>query len=616
MKIRAKLLSLIVIMIVSTSISTGIYAGFNLYTKKIDAEKNILQLYRNSIKKSHTELFRFLLDAFEIKKQREEFENSLKEQKKIYEQVNNITLLSKIDKNVSQAIDNIKNLQDYQNGGLTKFNNATDELLKVVEDIMKSSDKFVLNTLNTSTGGFAERDISKLKFFVSKMKRELYALEIGYQTSVNIIDDQYAIIDSKIKSFERLGNTLSIILYVTILAFSFFIASLIAGKISKSIGSINKSLSIMASGDLQNEIYVKSKDELSTLSKEMNTFQDGLNDSINKIKDYSHKNEIIQDELINTVTETSSSSEEISANINSVEKQIITLNNNIFQSSNKVNQISEFTNNLNSHISDQMAMVEESTASITQMIASISSVSNLTDKNQDIMQRLQETAKEGDSQINETTDIIEEINSSVQNIGAMAEVIQNISDQTNLLAMNAAIEAAHAGDAGKGFAVVADEIRKLSEASTLSSNDISKNLKDIIKKFERASISGINTREAFGNIYGNIKDASNSLLEISSSTSELNIGGKQILEAMDNLSDISSEVHNQSVSMKASATAVRESMVEVSNISNTVTDAMAEVNIGFQEIQNSIAGLEKISNDVGYVSRDLNKEVENFKTKK
>ncbi|QEN04948.1 methyl-accepting chemotaxis protein [Thiospirochaeta perfilievii] len=616
MKIRTKLLSLIVIMIVSTSISTGIYAGFNLYTKKIDAEKNILQLYRNSIKKSHTELFRFLLDAFEIKEQREEFENSLKEQKKIYEQVNNITLLSKIDKNVSQAIDNIKNLQDYQNGGLTKFNNATDELLKVVEDIMKSSDKFVLNTLNTSTGGFAERDISKLKFYVSKMKRELYALEIGYQTSVNIIDDQYAIIDSKIKSFERLGNTLSIILYVTILAFSFFIASLIAGKISKSIGSINKSLSIMASGDLQNEIYVKSKDELSTLSKEMNTFQDGLNDSINKIKDYSHKNEIIQDELINTVTETSSSSEEISANINSVEKQIITLNNNIFQSSNKVNQISEFTNNLNSHISDQMAMVEESTASITQMIASISSVSNLTDKNQDIMQRLQETAKEGDSQINETTDIIEEINSSVQNIGAMAEVIQNISDQTNLLAMNAAIEAAHAGDAGKGFAVVADEIRKLSEASTLSSNDISKNLKDIIKKFERASISGINTREAFGNIYGNIKDASNSLLEISSSTSELNIGGKQILEAMDNLSDISSEVHNQSVSVKASATAVRESMVEVSNISNTVTDAMAEVNIGFQEIQNSIAGLEKISNDVGYVSRDLNKEVENFKTKK
>lgn len=615
MKIKAKLLTLIIVLIALMSISVGIYVSFNITTDKIDAEKSYLQLYRNSLKESHSELFRFLMPNVKLKVQLTEYHKSIDKKTEAFNNLDQIKILPTISSQVDQALGNIKNLNSYQDNGLKKFATTAEDLLGIIKEISGSDTGFILNSNASKFSWLDDRDFQKIEFYVAKVIKEFNAMEVAYQTSVGIIDEQYEVIEKHSEAYQRMGNIILLSIFAIVMILSVIAAILLAGKVTGSVYNLEKSLKIMAAGDLTHKISIKSKDEIGILGEEMDKFQGELKTSLNKIKNFSNKNLEIKNYLINSSTEASSASVEISANISSVDNQIATLNNNILKSTKQINEISAFTNDLNSHISDQMAMVEQSTASITQMIASIGSVSNLTNKNQTIMQKLQETAKEGDNQINETTDIIEEINSSVHNIGAMAEVIQNISDQTNLLAMNAAIEAAHAGDAGKGFAVVADEIRKLSEASALSSKDIAKNLKDIIHKFEKASVSGVQTKEAFGNIYDNIKNVSNSLLEIASSTSELNIGGTQILEAMDNLSDISSSVQDKSSLMKDNAESVKLSMLEVSDISSVVTEAMSEVNVGFSDVKDTISGLERISSEIGDVSRELNNEVEKFRTR-
>lgn len=614
MKIKAKLLTLIISMLVAMTLTIGSYIVFSQYTSNLEREKQLLQEYRNSLMETHKELLRFNLDRFVIVEQMVTFNKALETSQEAFIRLEQIVLLPTLDEEAATALNNITKLEQYNTGGINKFYTSTDNLLEAVKGIMGTKNKFELNSIVDVESGYERKEVTKLRYYLKKMKQDLYFVEVGFQTAVNIIDEQYAVIDNQVESFETWATRTSLSLFGITLILSVIIAMITSSKIVKSIHTIGSSLSIMAKGDLSHEITAVTKDEIGVLSGEMNEFQDGLNDALNRIKRYSVKSEEIKNYLINTATEASAASVEIAANINSVDTQMTTLNNNILDSSSKVSEISNYTNELNNHITDQMAMVEESTASITEMIASISSVSNLTERNREVMENLQETAKEGDNQISETTEKIEDINEAVKNIGAMAEVIQNIADQTNLLAMNAAIEAAHAGDAGKGFAVVADEIRKLSEASANSSKDIAKNLKDMVKKFDDASVSSINTRDAFGKIYESINSVSSTLITIASSTQELNIGGTQILEAMDSLSSISADVQDKSEIMKSRADSVKGSIHQVSEISTIVTHAMNEVNVGFNEVKDSISGLEKISGQVGNVSRDLNIECNKFVT--
>jgi len=268
------------------------------------------------------------------------------------------------------------------------------------------------------------------------------------------------------------------------------------------------------------------------------------------MKNLSFRNTEVKGELIATITETSAAAEQISANLQSINGQMKNLDGNISKSSNDMVEISSFIKDLNEHIFEQISMVEQSTASVTEMIASINSVSTLTDKNRSAVEVLVKTADDGGKNLQDTTSIIANINSSISEIYGMVSVIQKISSQTNLLAMNAAIEAAHAGENGKGFAVVADEIRKLAEASALNSKEITKNLKDIIARIENASVSGQKTSSSFEKISDNIKSFTEALITISSSTSELNIGGQQILEAMTSLSELSAFIQEKSEIIK------------------------------------------------------------------
>ena len=614
MKIKVKLLTLIISILLAISIVATVFIGFSLFTKQLEQERQILQSYKKTMHDTHAELFRFLMDDFIVKDQMKIFNKSMDSKNINFKKFKDIKNLPKISPEVETALGNILKLEDYQATAFKKFHNSVENMLIVAKKELGTDNRFVLNMFAISDANLKEKSIYRLKVSIDKAKKELYKLEFGMQTSIDIIDDQYAIIDDKVNTFKNMGNNITITLFLIVMILSVIISLIASGRIVSSIKKIGVSLSVMATGDLRREINIKTSDEIGVLGKGMDIFQNELSNSLNRIKNFSIKNEEIKDHLAINAAKTSVSSIQIGANIKSVDKQINSLNNNILESNQKVNNITSFIVDLNDYVSNQMIMIEESTASITEMIASIKSISNLTDRNKEVIEGLNETAKEGDNQITETTDLIEDINSSVQKIGAMAEVIQNISDQTNLLAMNAAIEAAHAGDAGKGFAVVADEIRKLSEESAVSSKDIGKNLKYIISKFDKASTSGANTREAFSNIYNSIKRVSGYLTDVSSSTFELNIGGQQILEAIDNLSNISMAVQNKSVEMTVNAESVKESIGQVSEFSTIVTQAMAEVDEGFNEIKESIADLGGISTQAGNISKNLNIEIKKFKT--
>lgn len=206
--------------------------------------------------------------------------------------------------------------------------------------------------------------------------------------------------------------------------------------------------------------------------------------------------------------------------------------------------IGERMRELYGHIESESAAQVESAASVNEMVASIGSVADSARKRRDGMRELVGTTEEGEARLSSLLEMIGRVEGSVDAIRQMVTVINKIASSTNLLAMNASIEAAHAGDAGKGFSVVAEEIRGLAENSARNAKEIGQRLKDVIQAITEAAGQSDRMRDSFGKIRAEIDAAISSFDEIKAATGELSEGGRQILESIKVLNDTSTGVRD------------------------------------------------------------------------
>jgi methyl-accepting chemotaxis protein len=215
-----------------------------------------------------------------------------------------------------------------------------------------------------------------------------------------------------------------------------------------------------------------------------------------------------------------------------IEKLNENLGSQVENSLDFMKSINDLIENLNQQIVQQASAIEESSAAIEQMMATINNTAGMAEKKQAAIQDLVGNVERSRSSMRDTIEAVGTITKGVEGVGSTIKVISTIAANTNLLSMNAAIEAAHAGDAGQGFAVVAAEIRRLSETTRENSQNIGHILTNIIDGIKATTARSSETDVLINAMTHEINEFANTMTELINSLGELSLGSREITTAL------------------------------------------------------------------------------------
>ncbi|MDR0721098.1 MAG: bacteriohemerythrin [Treponema sp.] len=361
----------------------------------------------------------------------------------------------------------------------------------------------------------------------------------------------------------------------------FFIFKFLFGS---PVAKMSSLLAKAEKGDLSRELKITGHDDMGKLASLFNGVLKNFKDLVITIQDQGENLEDMGAELTAHSKESVGAINEIQKAIQNIKERTIRQSASVKETNFTMGKITGNINRLNGEVEEQSESVSQSSAAVEEMLANIESVTKICQNNTVNVERLAEASEVGKLGLEEVVQDIQGIAKQSEGLLEINEVMENIASQTNLLSMNAAIEAAHAGEAGKGFAVVADEIRKLAENSSEQSktiSDVLKKIKNEITKMQNATDAVLGKFEAMDS---GVKTVAAQEEQIRGAMEEQSAGSRQILLAIGTLNEITRKV-------KSGAAEMLSDSVEIIEEGKNLEQATADINARIEEIAGRIDGV-------------------------
>ncbi|MFP4012264.1 MAG: methyl-accepting chemotaxis protein [Spirochaetaceae bacterium] len=402
---------------------------------------------------------------------------------------------------------------------------------------------------------------------------------------------------------------IAVIIVVVILAMVRFSRGL-----TRRINSLEVMMARMADLDFAGDIEDRSRDEVGALCRHTSAVLQTIREFMRVVRSASDQVAQLQGTLAEGSQHSAGALDQIDRTIRSLQQQFGTLDETLGSSATAIKEISDRIADLDGSIETQSSAVEEASASIEEFNSSIENVAKLSAERRARAEELAGLTAQAGERVASTNDVITGVGEKVDDILEITAIINNISEQTDLLSMNAAIESAHAGEAGKGFAVVAEEIRKLAESTSENAARIDEALRWITSRIREARDSSDESRKTVEQITGDIRSFSDAMAEISQSMDELRTGSREIMESSSEIRHTTTAVKEGSQSIREASDNIRGAMEEVTGVSERVRTGLEEIANGSSWILNSMNEIRDVSAQSREEMARLDQLVASFRT--
>ncbi len=380
-------------------------------------------------------------------------------------------------------------------------------------------------------------------------------------------------------------------------------------RIKQNADTLNK---LANDGNLTSRLDVELIDDLGYLTGTINRMMDQVAEMVNAFRQESSVVSTSAQSLEQLSKSSSSAISEMGISFDRIESESFRQEQLVKSVDTNVQDLRHGTGDLEKNILEQSSAIQQNSASIEQMVSSIGSVADMTRRASELSNTLAQTSGRGNELIKQAVDSINQIHEASAEVQQIVKVIQSIASQTNLLSMNAAIEAAHAGSFGAGFAVVADEVRSLASSSSSSTGDIQKRIKDMAQKIDGGVHAITEAGAAFQQIADCVAQNQKLMQTISDAMSEQRITAEQTMRVTESVTQALEETNSLVHRQVEYVDNVKDAMAEVVKSSGQVAAVIAE---GKASSSNLLSAMEQVVQSVvsnkASVNR-MNKEINSF----
>jgi methyl-accepting chemotaxis protein len=365
-------------------------------------------------------------------------------------------------------------------------------------------------------------------------------------------------------------------------------------------------------GDLRIRAVSNSRDELGQLTSSASRFFDTLDDGLGRIHTATGTMKVSKDNLSQTVEEVSEAINTIVTKTDFSHDEVVNQTAFVEETSAAVEELARNIDSLDSSIKTQKEQVGSTGGQIEELDDKVGHVidetslvfqksENLKSQNNLSMKALQEMGTK-----------IKEVAEYSTHLNEANKLIASVSSKTNLLAMNAAIEAAHAGDAGRGFSVVADEIRKLAETSSLQSKTINKNLELLTSSIDVVDRQSVSTQSDFDETNRLVEEISTGISGLKDFIRQFGRISSVVRESLGTMNQVSDAVSQGSEEMRIGNTEILTAVKELRKASENVLEAVDEVKSQTHTISNAATALLQSNTETNNIIGQLEKLVSGY----